>query len=248
MQVRRVSGSTGFFAGGLLAPFTAAGSEIRHSRLFHPCGITLRARALPVASSGAQHDIGARLAGNVLVRFSGAWWKKREWPDVLGCALRFSGESLPGVQPGAGDQDLLLATIRHPLTTLLAPFTTHVEDFLANDYFGVSPFRVGGLGDVMLRLTPERRVSQGRDRQERLLSAIASGNVPLVLEARRSGPRRRYEAVAIVELIEQLPLRENEHLRFDPFQADRGFTPVGFVQNLRVAAYKASQIARKADH
>jgi hypothetical protein len=244
-MLQRVTNSVGLAAGQLLAPLTGIGSELRHARLFHPRGITLRARAFPAATSGPNHAAGARLDGSVLVRFSGAWWKRHEWPDVLGCALRFTKASPPLAQPIVGDQDLLLATIRHPLTTLLAPLTTNIKDFLANDYFGVSPFRVDPLGEVMLRLVPERLPSMGHTRDAKLLFAMTSQKVRMVLEARPVRRGASYAAVAIVELLEPIGL-EDESLRFDPFQADRGFEPVGFVHHLRVAAYKASQVARSS--
>lgn len=41
-----------------------------------------------------------------------------------------------------GDQDLLLATIKRPWTMPFSPFTTKVHDYLANDYFAVSPFSI----------------------------------------------------------------------------------------------------------
>jgi hypothetical protein len=245
MQYQRVADSAGLAAGELLAPLTGVGSELRHARLFHPRGVTLLARAFPVSASGPYHAAGARLAGGVLVRFSSGWWKRHEWPDVLGCALRFTKANPPSARPDAGDQDLLLATIRHPLTTVLAPLTTNVKDYLANDYFGVSPFRVDPLGEVTLRLVPERRPSMGHTRDARLLFAMLNRTVRMVLEARPRHHGASYEAVAIVELLEPFGLKD-EVLRFDPFQTDRGFEPVGFVHHLRVAAYKASQLARNA--
>ncbi|MEO8183439.1 MAG: hypothetical protein ABI895_31785 [Deltaproteobacteria bacterium] len=39
---------------------------------------------------------------------------------------------------------------------------------------------------------------------------------------------------------------DQEALRFDPFRAGRGVTPVGFVHALRRATYLASQRARPA--
>lgn len=245
MQYQRVTDSAGLAAGELLAPLAGVGSELRHARLFHPRGLTLRARAFPTSASGPHRTAGSRLAGDVLVRFSSGWWKRHEWPDVLGCALRFTKANPPIGKPTAGDQDLLLATIRHPLTTLLAPFTTNVKDYLANDYFGVSPFRVEPLGEVTLRLVPERLPSMGHTRDARLLFAMLNRTVRMVLEAR---PRHRgapYQALAIVELLEPFGLKD-DRLRFDPFQTDRGFEPVGFVHHLRVAAYKASQKARNS--
>src|SRR5690348_9695918 len=104
----------GLIAGAALAPATAIGSFVRRSRVFHPRGVVLWGSVKPVQAPAALHDAGAQLAGQVLVRFSGAWWKTRQWPDVLGCALRFTRSPVPSVQPRPGDQDLLLATVRVP--------------------------------------------------------------------------------------------------------------------------------------
>jgi hypothetical protein len=228
----------GLIAGGALAPFTALGSYARHSRVFHPSGMCLQGTARAVAGRGPLHEAGARLDGPVLVRFSGAWWKQREWPDVLGCALRFGS-----------DQDLLLATIRTPLTTLLAPLSTKVHDYLDNAYFGVSPFRVAGLGRVKLRLVAAARSARedprGRTREQRLMHMLQRGPVRLTLEARAHRLGTHYHPIAEVVLVEPADI-DQQRLRFDPFATGRGLVPVGFVHALRVAAYAASRRARDA--
>jgi hypothetical protein len=193
------------------------------------------------------HEAGVRLEGPVLVRFSGAWWKKREWPDVLGCALRFGGAGALGGEPRMGDQDLLLATIRTPLTTLLAPLSTNVRDYLGNAYFGVSPFRVARLGRVKLRLVAATRSvqddTQGRTREQRLMRTLDRGPLRLTLEAREHRLGTHYRAIAEVELSASANI-DQRRLRFDPFATGRGLVPVGFVHALRVAAYAASRFGR----
>ena len=238
----------GLGAGAVLAPLAALGSQLRHARLFHPNGVLLHgvARIAPDAAH-EQRAVGARLAGPVLARFSGAWWKTRQWPDVLGCALRFGPHAGQELAPGNDSQDLLLATIRNPLTTLLAPLTTHVSDYLANDYFGVSPFRAEPLGQVKLRLRPRLQApNAGPTRAQRLAGALELGPITLRLEARSDRLGARYQPVAQLELY-ALDTRDPSTLRFDPFANARGLVPVGLVHALRVRTYAASRRARHAD-
>ncbi|HMI93515.1 MAG TPA: hypothetical protein VK509_19215 [Polyangiales bacterium] len=197
------------------------------------------------ATSAAEREVGERLAGPVFARFSSAWWKTHEWPDVLGCALRFSTRSELALAPSGHDQDLLLATIRHPLTTLLAPLSTHANDYLRNHYFGVSPFRVAPLGRVKLRLAPERPAPGGQGRDQRLDSALERGPIALTLEARCDQLAARYRPIARIELVARVEPEPLE-LRFDPFASGRGLEPCGFVHGLRVASYAASRYARGA--
>jgi hypothetical protein len=236
----------GLLAGAALAPFTALGSSLRSARLFHPRGVVLRGHVQPApATSAAEREVGERLSGPVFARFSSAWWKAHEWPDVLGCALRFSTRSELALAPSGHDQDLLLATIRHPLTTLLAPLSTRPSDYLRNHYYGVSPFRVAPLGRVKLRLAPERPAPAGKGRDQRLASALTRGPIALTLEARDDRLAARYRPIARIELVARLEPEPTE-LRFDPFASGRGLEPCGFVHGLRVASYAASRYARGA--
>src|SRR5258708_5371118 len=85
----------GVVGGGALAPFPGLGSFLRRARVFHPEGSVLTGVATPIGAVGAHAEAARRLAGPVLARFSGGWWKRRQWPDVLGCALRFTNASPP---------------------------------------------------------------------------------------------------------------------------------------------------------
>jgi hypothetical protein len=195
-----------------------------------------RVRAL----SGEARELGERLSGCALVRFSGAWWKEHEWPDVLGCAVRFRKSALVTALPDADDQDLLLATIRSPWTTLLAPLSTRQHDFLDNDYFGVSPFDVTGGGRVKFRLRPAQIPAAGSTRVEKLRSALDRGPVLLTLGVRSHGLGASYVPCAEIALEEPIAL-EDDALRFDPFRSGRGVRPVGVVHNARAATYAASR-------
>lgn len=237
----------GRLAGLGLAPLTATVSALRRARTFHPEGVVVRGRVEPMAG-GAWPRIASALAGHALVRLSTALFRRGAWPDVLGCAVRFTREVPDGVAARDDDQDLLLATIRRPWTMGFAPFTTDVTDHLANDLFGVCPFRVEE-GVVEWRLSPEQRSPAGSDRTARLEAAMRAGAAHLVLGVRRwpgvlvVGDHPPFEPVVRLSLIERLDV-DQDALRFDPHRAGRGVVPTGFVHGLRVAAYAASQRAR----
>lgn len=236
--------ASGVAAGAAVAPLAAFGSTVRRARVLHPRGTVLWGTVTPIAGDDAWHALGARLRGSVLVRFSGAWWKKRQWPDVLGCALRFTHATAPTVRSSPDDQDLLLATVRVPATTLLAPLTTHVGDYLHNAYFGVSPFRAEGLPAIKLRLRAlVADPTLAGSRSESLALAVEHKPVRLRLEARRAIPMAAYEPIAEIELLERANI-DQEALSFDPYRTGRGLHPAGFVHALRIPIYAASRRAR----
>jgi hypothetical protein len=218
-------------AGWLLAPVTGTLSLIRRARMFHPEGALLEARidAIP----GRLEQLGRRLQGPALARLSTAWWKGgKEWIDALGVALRIDG------------QDLLFATIRFPWTTLLAPITTEQHDFLANDYFAVSPFDIAGVGRGKLRLVGSRPRHLTGSRDERLDEAVERGEASLRLEVKLEGSSS-WEPAARIRLVRRVQL-DDQQLRFSPFRDGKGLTPRGFVHQLRRATYLLSQLARPA--
>src|SRR4051812_3496321 len=116
--MRDVRTPLGRVTGALLAPVTAFVSALRRARMFHPDGVVYRADVEPIPTAnrhGAHAQVAARLAGPALIRLSSAWWKgDREWPDVLGAALRFRSRPVISPVPDPGDQDLLFATILSP--------------------------------------------------------------------------------------------------------------------------------------
>ena len=239
---------TGWFAGAALAPLTGLTSALRQSRMFHPCGVTCIAEARSVASEPAAREVGERLAGPVLLRWSSAWWKHGEHPDVLGCALRFTRGPI-AVEPQPDDQDLLLATIQRPWTMVFAPLTTRHHDFLSNSYFGVSPFDVSPLGRVEWRLSTPGAAYGGSDRSARLARAIEAGAAKVRLEwAPYPGALVRPQVTKFEPLLELTIARlvelDQRRLRFDPYRAGRGIIPVGFVHAMRRAAYWTSQALR----
>lgn len=233
----------GAVTGWTIAPIVAAVSAVRRARMFHPRGVVYEAIVRPSAVDGGWGALARRLEGKAIVRLSSAWWKSREWRDVLGCAIRFeAGER-------EGDQDLLFATIKHPWTMPFAPLTTDHHDFLANHYYAVSPFCSEDAGLIDLRLRPERASDGFGSREERLARAVEDHTAVLVLEARRHRRAldlRHHEphAIAVIELVQRAEDVDQERLRFDPFKSGRGIEPAGFVNALRIGAYRASQKVR----
>ncbi len=221
----------GSVIGQVWSPAVAAVSRARHARMFHPDGIVCAGRVEPVGS-GDFATIAKLLAGPVLARFSAALWRGRlEVLDVLGIALRFGD-----------DQDLLLATIRSPLTMPLSPLTTNAHDYFSNQYWAVSPFDVAGLGRAKLRLVPETRPVVDGARDARLIAAVERGDARWRLDVRRVF-RRTWHPVARIALDTVLDV-DQAALRFDPFHSGRGIVPRGLIHAIRPRAYAASQRAR----
>lgn len=230
----------GRVSGWLTAPLWAAGSAIRHARVLHPVGELVEGTVEAIDPPEDLAALASALEGRALVRFSGAIWKKQgtHLPDVLGCAIRIQDFE-------RGDQDLLFATIKRPWTLGFAPLTTDVDDYLANRYFGISPFDLAGVAKrFYLRLRPLRRGGGGEGRAERLASAVADEGEPAALAIEASyQPRGPWREVARLRL-ERVIANDDPELRFDPFEDARGIRPRGIVHALRRGAYRASQSAR----
>jgi hypothetical protein len=248
----RLSELVGWAMGWALAPIAAVGSSLREARLLHPEGVVYKARVEPLPTEGPLERAAIRLHGDAMVRLSTALWRGgKEWIDVLGIAVRFRGSRPPSEEPSPGDQDLLFATIRRPLTMLLAPLTTDQRSFLRNDFYAVSPFDMQGVGRVRLRLVAprigEETLSRGRPlrRDEELLRAASLGLATFRLEAKRQKLGSPWRPVAQIRLIEPA-LVDQAALRFSPFRVGQGITPRGFVHALRRGVYWASQRARPA--
>jgi hypothetical protein len=233
----------GLVMGRWLAPLTAAASAQRRARMFHPDGVTYYAEVTAIAASPDLAAAADRLTGTALARFSTALWRGgREWPDVLGVALRFAA-------PHSSQQDLLFATIRFPWTTPFGPLATDVHSFTWNHYHAVSPFELDGVGRAKLRLrSPRIENDTDAPRARHLSDLVARDRARFVLECRRlaSSPfSRRWEPLAGVRLTAPAHV-DQQALRFSPFRDGAGIHPVGFVHALRVAAYQSSQDARPA--
>jgi hypothetical protein len=224
-----------------MAPAAAALSRWRRARVFHPEGHTFAGYS--TVADGPFHELGRELAGRVLARCSAALWREWEHLDVLGMALRLR----PGLgadldeTPEVGDQDLLTATIRSPLTMLASPLFTDATDFACNKYWAVSPFE-HEIGRVELRLSPAGCVAPAEpgNRVQRLAAAVADGQAIWWLQARKT-LTLRWHKVLRIQLDHPVDI-DQEALAFDPFRGV--LRPVGVVHAIRRAVYDASQHAR----
>ncbi|MES2526213.1 MAG: hypothetical protein V4598_03975 [Bdellovibrionota bacterium] len=181
------------------------------------------------------------LPSHAMIRFSGAWWKTREWPDVLGITIRLSKRKINSTNAGPDDQDLLLASFRRPWEMFIAPFTTEHHDFQENSYYAISPFTInlGTIVDIMVEPTSGSRTSGTRE--EKLTGNVLAGNVVLrVLMKERK--KKGWRMIARIRVMEEMYL-DQEALRFHPFQANE-LRPYGFLQYLRYGPYKMSQWVR----
>jgi hypothetical protein len=222
----------GRFTGAVLAPLAAAGSALRGARLFHPEGVLHRADVEPLGDGA----LARALAGPAWVRLSGALFRSRALPDILGAAVRFH----PGTPR---EQDLLFATFRSVLALPFALFTTDARNYLANTYSTVLPSRVPGQGRVVFRLVPERIAGGPGDRDARLLRAVHEGRASFVLEVHGLAGRPGWEPLARLAIRERIE-GGGEELRFNPWHAGLGIEPAGFFQTWRAVVYPASQLGR----
>jgi hypothetical protein len=244
MDLGRLGTAVGERASKALGPLARVGAGLRHARLFHADGVILRGRVDGLPGPADLAALGARLEGHALVRLSAAFFRGHgAHPDVLGAAVRFTHAPDAGPAPGAHDQDLLLATVKHPWTLLPALLTTDTRDWLRNTYFGVLPYAADRVGRVRLRLVPAQPAPEGvgGDRVRRLLGALDAGPVPLTLEALPEDARRLgWVPVARLHLTARAHLPPGT-LRFSPFRDGRGVRPVGLLHGLRLGPYRESQ-------
>ena len=247
-----VSEALGTAVGYAVAPWFALTSTLRRARTFHPCGDLADAVVEPhPLVADRDRPLAERLAGRALVRLSDALSKgKARWPDALGASVRFGADHAHL----DGDQDLLFITSRRLWTLPFALLTTHVCDYLANDYFAISPFSAPGSACAYFRLRPTHparvdaprsetaRMSRPAHRRLRLTNAIANGAAEFVLGI-STDPYGPFRPVARLHLEGVFADRPAE-LRYDPYRAGRGIHPRGFVNGVRRGPYAASQWAR----
>jgi hypothetical protein len=229
--------------GAILAPLTAAGSFFRHARVLHPEGRVYRGNVVAVAAEPPWFELANRLAGQAIMRFSGAWWQNgREWPELLGCALRL--RDVPGCDTlvRSGDQDLLFATARSAWALAGAVLSTNQHDYLQNDYYAIARYSTRHTGAVQLRLVPEAGSRLQGSRLERLEDWVRRGAATLHLEGRPARGREPWVRLADVRVIEAVDI-DQAALRFNPFHAGRGLEPRGMLNAMRKAPYQASRWA-----
>jgi hypothetical protein len=217
---------------------TGSVAFIRQSRTFHPRGLTFRAEVSAVPNASG---LNLFFYPHALIRLSSAWWKHKEWIDVLGIAIRFSKSEIITESALTDDQDLLFATVTNPWLTAVSPLMTHYHDFLKNDYYAVSPFAFGQ-HTLYFRLKPlPHAEAEAETRNERLSLAVLNGDAGFEIQVQSR--EKDWVTVAQVRLTSVIQLNQNI-LKFSPFQTGLGIRPKGFVHSLRVGAYYFSQKLR----
>lgn len=232
----RISEFFGFLLGYPAGLVLAAGSILRNARIFHPRGQLFcgEVEMLP--------DSPIRLSPHALIRFSGGWWKNKEWPDALGIAVRMSDHIIKSVHPGKTDRDLLFASFRHPWELLLSPFLTDHHDYLANSYYAISPFLLTDGKKIDFMIDPVRGNRTVGSREEKLPGDVVGGKVILRLMVKETS-KKSWKMVGRI-LVKEESGMDQEALRFHPFQLGDEMRPYGFIQHLRLGAYKMSQWVR----
>ena len=174
-MIANISELFGFILGYPLGLFFAAGSILRNSRFFHLRGLLFKGEIESYPESPL------KFPRHVLIRFSSAWWKFREWPDALGVAIRMSEKEITNPEATPGDIDLLFASFQRPWQIIFSPLLTDHTDFLANKYFAISPFSVSRKMKVDFMIDPARGGRSGDTREEKLLGSVIGGRVILRL-------------------------------------------------------------------
>lgn len=209
-----------------------AGSLVRGERVVHAKGTTLRGRLLvpggaglgvPLLDDPGSHDL--------LVRFSRSLGLPDRLPDVLGVAVRVLDAHGPGRH-----QDLLLdSTVSLPGARRL-PLPQY--DFLGAVYSSLTDYELGGRRHL-LGLVPDEGAPRtpavdglpGRADGARLPLAVATGLAS-------------WRELAVVELGTSVP--GGREVRFSPDNCGGGIRPVGWLQDLRRDAYRASHVGPDA--
>lgn len=231
-----IANITGTIVGYPLGVLTGTISFMRNSRMFHPVGVLVKAEVKNLKTSVIKFPPFA------MMRFSSAWWKNKEWIDVLGISIRFT-DDYQDEKSRESDQDLLFATIVSPWQMPLAPFMTHFRDFFKNIYYAVSPFIVSDQL-VYFKLTTLKASEEGYSRLSILKENIYR-HAGMELWMRRKN--EAWVPVAELTLLHELNL-DQRRLRFNPFLNGLNIKPYGFVHHLRIGAYRFSQFGRSFRH
>lgn len=235
----------GLVTGAAVAPLFGVGSLLRRARFFHPEGTCYDAVVSALTTQYEYRPLQQRLCGKALVRLSSAWWRdEKEWPDVLGCAVRFGAQDGTESSLSESAQDILFATIPYPILTPLGPLFTQVHDFFANTYWGVAPFEIDGVGLVRLRLVPQPLGAQPESsRQKKLDDAVAARAAAMDVWIKPLRPAGTWIPLVEIRLMKRRALNQ-EALHFSPFRTGCGVRPRGFVHAMRRPVYALSQMLR----
>ena len=212
-------------------------ANVLGTRPLHPAGIAFDAE-LVIEQPRLR---GARLFARqgrrpAIVRFSRGFGIPRPAPDLVAMAVKVPDAYGPG-----RDQDLLFAAAgeRPLLRHLFAWGGTHTQ----RAYSTVLPFAVGGR-TMLLGAVPADAV-RGRDADLDELPGLAADG-ELAFRLRVATPLGRWHDVARLEVGERVPGEREEQLDFNSSRTGGGIEALGFVNQLRDAAYDAARRNRGA--
>ena len=237
--VRMVVGAPAAVAFGALA-------AVRRARALHPVGVALDAvLLLDGPGAGRVPELGAPGARREgVVRLSRGGGLPEGWPDVHGVALKLFAR-----RPGGRDQDLLFSSSGRSVVgrRLLSP---------ARSFDGVwatslTTFEVGGERVVWAALVPaagpaEAHAPDGAARPLTVEWLRAHPEDAPAIDVSVAAPRGAWERVGTVTLGSPVAPGAEADLAFDPWHDGDGVAPVGLLNTLRDAAYRASRTARRA--
>ena len=211
--------------GAATARAFAWASGLRNDRVFHPKGTSFTATArLEDEAIGLLAD---RAEVDAVVRVSRGIGLPHPLPDFNGVAIR-----LVDAHGEGRDQDLLLVSApRLPITRhLLLP---------------VPLLRWSGTGSILPYRTPEGLVVFGASPLDASTVEALGKSLPSTLELSAASLLGEWRPMARLTLEARLAAASGEALRFDPWHPGPALLPAGLPNRMRLAAYTASQAARR---
>jgi hypothetical protein len=201
-------------------------SAARGRRIFHPDGAVFRGTlrvdaAVPrtmLAAVGERHE--------VVIRFSRALGTPRGHADFLGLALRLDGR-----------QDVLLASATALPLARYVPLPA--RSFATTTFSSLLPLCVGDR-ICLIGARVHHAASEIDDQLGALADAATRAPVAVALAVAEVG--RGWRRVATAELTERTG--NGAPVAFDPWLAEGGIVPWGFVNALRAPAYRGSRRGR----
>jgi hypothetical protein len=218
-----VEGVTAALFGGL--------ARLRGRRIFHPKGAGFDAQLINVGERSTGAELFDRSEPQrAIVRLSRSAGLPEALPDPCGLAIR-----VPDAYGARNDQDFLLVSSAAP------PVARHLllpsRGFADRPYSSLLPYRIGGQTTLVGALAQASRPGPK-------LADLDGVDDPPSFRINLATPRGEWVPVADLVLGERRPEVATERLRFNPAHSGGGLEPVGFLNDLRPAAYRGSQAAR----
>jgi hypothetical protein len=221
---------------------------IRRARALHPVGVAFRATfTLDGPAAGSVPELGPPGTSRPgVVRLSRGGGFPEDWPDIHGIALELTPSSHAAGDGQSGrEQDLLWSSAgRSRLGRRLLRPSRSFDGLWATS---LTSFAAGGRTVVWAaEVLPAGAGGSGApDGGPLTVEALQAdpGRAPAiaVLVATSSGP---WERVGTIVPGARLSPEEEEALAFSPWDNGDGIVPVGLLNQLRDAAYRASRRAR----